>query len=338
MPADRHVERPTRLSVKESVMQRSFFSARLTPSAKGPIYVAAGAVCISFAGLFVKEASLSPAMVAFYRLLFGGIVLTLFAVAGRERLLPPLPMFGVMAAAAFCFSCDLISWHECIVRLGPGFATIICNFQVFFLALWGTFMLGERLSLGHKLAMPVAVAGLMMLLEKAPGDLSAEAIAGLVAGIVSALFYSAYILVLRRSQSAACKLPATANMGIISLLSMTMIGIYCFAEGDSFVVPSVRDLGMLALLGIGCQATGWVLLSSGLPRMPASRAGLIMLTQPALSLIWDILFYDRPTGAVGYAGAAVTLAAVGFGLGKGKTKAERTMREPSSNVGTKGQV
>ncbi|MDR2604070.1 MAG: DMT family transporter [Desulfovibrio sp.] len=290
----------------------------LTPSVEGHILVAAGAVCISFAGLFVKEAPMPPAMVAFYRLLFGGIVLTLFAAVRGERLLPPLPMLGVMAAAALCFSGDLTSWHECIVRLGPGFATIICNFQVFFLALWGTFMLGEQLSLGHKLAMPVAVIGLMMLLEKAPGELSAEVVVGLLTGIVSALFYSAYILVLRRSQSTACKLPAVANMGIISLLSMSMIGVYCLAAGDSFVVPDLRTLGLLALLGVGCQAAGWVLLSSGLPRMPASRAGLIMLTQPALSFIWDILFYNRPTGAVGYAGAAVTIAAVGFGIAKAK--------------------
>ncbi|MDR2124911.1 MAG: DMT family transporter [Desulfovibrio sp.] len=290
----------------------------LTPQAEGLVRVALGAVCISFAGLFVKEAPMPPAMVAFYRLLFGGVVLTLLAAVRGERLLPPLPVLGILAAAALCFSGDLISWHECIIRLGPGFATIIINFQVFFLALWGAFMLGEQLSLRHKLAMPVAVIGLMMLLEKTPGELSAEVVAGLLTGIVSALFYSAYILVVRRSQSAACKLPAVANMGIISLLSMSMIGIYCLAVGDSFAVPDLRSLGLLALLGIGCQAAGWVLLSSGLPRMPASRAGLIMLTQPAFSFVWDILFYDRPTGALGYAGAAVTIAAVGFGLAKTK--------------------
>jgi drug/metabolite transporter (DMT)-like permease len=99
---------------------------------------------------------------------------------------------------------------------------------------------------------------------------------------------------------------------------MSMVGVYCLAAGDSFAVPDLRSLGLLALLGIGCQAAGWVLLSSGLPRMPASRAGLIMLTQPALSFVWDILFYDRPTGALGYAGAALTIAAVGFGLTKAK--------------------
>jgi drug/metabolite transporter (DMT)-like permease len=302
-------------------MKEFFPFVRLTPSGKGHVFVAAGAVCISFAGLFVKEAPLAPAVVAFYRLLFGGMVLTLIAAVRGERLLPSPPMLGIMAAAAFCFSGDLLSWHDCIIRLGPGFATIICNFQVFFLALWGAFALGERLSAGHRAAMPVAVVGLMMLLEKTPGDLPSESGIGLITGMVSALFYSAYILVLRRSQSSAGKLPAVANMGIISLLSMLMIGVYCLVRGDSFVVPDQRSLGLLALLGVGCQAAGWVLLSSGLPRMPASRAGLIMLTQPALSFLWDILLYDRPTGAVGYAGAALTLAAIGFGLGSGRKHA-----------------
>ncbi|MDR1243257.1 MAG: DMT family transporter, partial [Deltaproteobacteria bacterium] len=177
------------------------------------------------------------------------------------------------------------------------------------------FVLHEKLTLGHKLAMPLALGGLFLLLEVNPRELPPETAAGLTLGILSAMFYAGYILALRRSQSIAERLPATANMGLISLLSMLIAGLYCLGKGDSFAIPDLRTLGILALLGIGCQAAGWVLLSAGLPRMPASRAGLIMLAAPTLSFVWDILFYDRPTGLPGYLGAAVTIAAVGLGLG-----------------------
>lgn len=288
---------------------------KLTPTVKGYIYVFSGAVCVSFASLFVKEAPIEPAMVAFYRLLMGGVALLAFAIVRGERWLPSRRMFWLVLGASAFFSADLISWHECILRLGPGLATMMANFQVFFLALWGAFVLREKLTLGHKLAIPLALLGLFLLLEVQPQDLPPAVVAGLVLGILAALFYTGYILVLRRSQSVAERLPATANMGVISLLSMLIVGLYCLGKGDSFVIPDLHTFGILALLGIGCQAVGWVLLSSGLPRMPASRAGLIMLTQPALSFVWDILFYDRPTGPIGYLGAAVTISAVGLGLG-----------------------
>lgn len=298
----------------------STLSTWLTPSCKAHISVFSGAVCISFASLFVKEAPMEPAVVAFYRLLFGGVALLAIALVRGERLVPSRPMLWILLAAGLFFSGDLIAWHECIVRLGPGLATILGNFQVFCLALWGAFVLGEKLSLGHKLAIPLALLGLLMLLEVNPTELPPAVVAGLLFGLATALSYSAYILVLRQSQSIKDKLPAVANMAVISLISMFMVGVYCFAKGDSFIIPDARSFGMLALLGVGCQGLGWVLLSTGLPKMPASRAGLVMLIQPTLSFIWDILFYSRPTGTIGYLGAAVTLGAIGLGLG-GKKKA-----------------
>ena len=311
----------------EPAYTRCMQSRKLSPTAKGYIYLFSGAVCVSFASLFVKEAPIPPAMVAFYRLLLGGVALLAFAIVRGERWLPSRRMFWLMLAAGVFFSADLIAWHECILRLGPGLATIITNFQVFFLAIWGACVLHEKLSLGHKLAIPLALLGLFLLLEIRPQDLPTEVVVGLVLGIFTALSYTGYILVLRRSQSIKERLPATANMGVISLLSMFVVGLYCLGKGDSFVIPNLHTFGMLALLGIGCQAVGWVLLSSGLPRMPASRAGLIMLTQPALSFVWDILFYDRPTGPIGYLGAAVTITAVGMGLGLFGRKSGGKIRE-----------
>ncbi|MDR1241485.1 MAG: EamA family transporter, partial [Deltaproteobacteria bacterium] len=109
----------------------------LTTTSKGCAYVFAGAVLISFASLFVKEAPIAPAMVGFYRLLLGGTALVAFAFLRGERRLPSRGMLRLLVAAAVCVSADLIAWHESIIRLGPGLATIIANFQVFFLALWG---------------------------------------------------------------------------------------------------------------------------------------------------------------------------------------------------------
>ena len=291
-----------------------------TPSGKGHIYVISGAVCISFAALFVKGAPIDPSVVAFYRLLFGGVALSAVAIWRRERLVPSLKVFFFMLAASLFFSGDLIAWHACIVRLGPGLATILGNFQVFFLALFGAFFFKEPLSWRHKLAIPLALTGLLMLLEVDPRALPPEISSGIAFGMVTALFYTGYILTLRQSQAETARLPAIANMAVVSLLSAAFTGVFCAGFSLSFVIPDLQTGVILAALGILCQALGWVLLSTGLPHMPASRAGLIMLTQPTLSFIWDILFYGRPTGLIGLAGAIVTIGAIGLGLAVVKKK------------------
>ena len=297
------------------------------PAAASPrkayLLVSAGSFCISFTALFVREAAMDPTMVAFYRMFFGGIALLTFALARRDRIVPSLAMLRVFGPAGIFLALDLGFWHGSIVRLGPGLASIIGNFQVFFLALHGALFLGERLSLRYKIAVPLALLGLFLLVELNPTDLPPHIATGIVLGLVAAVFYTCYILRLRTSLMLQEHLSPVANMALISFITATSVGLYCGARGISFAIPDMETGLTLAALGVLCQAVGWVLLSFGLPLLPPSRAGLIMLTQPTFAFIWDILFCGRVTGVVGYIGAATAIFAIWLGVSgsskKGKT-------------------
>ncbi len=286
----------------------------LTPSRKGHLAVLAGAFCISFSGLFVKGAPIDPSMVAFYRLLFGASALFLVAVLRGDRLAPSRRMLGMLMLAGTLFGGDLLTWHASIVSLGPGLSTILSNFQVFFLALYGAFFLKETLSWRHKAAMPLALFGLWLILDLSLADLSPTVTAGVTLALISAVFYAGYILALRKSQMDAVRLAPVPNMAWASLLSALAVGLFCLGSDLSFAIPDVRTGALLAVLGIVCQAFGWLLSSIGLPHLPPSRAGLIMLTQPALTFVWDILFCGRVTSLTGYLGAAIAIGAIGLGL------------------------
>lgn len=292
----------------------------LSPAARGSAFVVAGATCISFAPLFVRVVESGPTPVAFYRLLFGGVALLVLALARRERIVPGKSMFGLMLLAAAFFTSDLACWHQSILYIGPGLATIITNFQVFFLAVIGVLFLKERMGLKLALSIPTAFAGLWLLLDVDLDSMPAEVAAGLALGLLTAAFYTGYIITLRRSQSLGDKLPPIANMAVISLLAMALSGGLSLIQGQSLALTSLRDVGLLALYGLGCQALGWYFLSRGLPLLPASRAGLLMLTQPTLSFIWDVAFLGRPTSFSGYAGACLALFAIAVGVLDGAKK------------------
>lgn len=284
-----------------------------TRKAHGMVF--AGAFCISFAALFVQGAAMDPSMVAFYRLLSGGIALLAFALVRRDRVVPSAAMVKVLVPAGLFFALDLIVWHEGIVRIGPGLATITTNFQVFILALHGSIFLGEKLSFRHKVAMPLAIVGLFMILEVNPTKLPDHMAEGIALCLAAAFLYSGYILTLRKSLMLREHLSPVANMATISLMAAVAIAAFCVSRGISFEIPDLQTGLYVAALGIFCQGVGWVLLSLGLPYLPPSRAGLIMLAQPALSFLWDIVFCGRVTGPIGYLGATTAIFAIWLGVG-----------------------
>ena len=65
--------------------------------------------------------------------------------------------------------------------------------------------------------------------------------------------------------------------------------------------------------GVLCQAVGWILISRGLVKVDASKVGLLLLTQPTLAFIWDMLFFGRPTTALDISGACLALFAIYLG-------------------------
>ena len=286
----------------------------MTPALKAHLMVLAGAVCISFAAFFVKDAPMDPSMVAFYRLLFGSAALFAVAVIRGERLIPSKPALSIIMLAGFLFCCDLLTWHASIVLVGPGIATILANFQVLFLAIYGVVFLKERMSFAQKAAIPLALIGLSLLLGLHEKALPQDVWRGVGLCLLSALFYTGYILTLRRSQSMKVRLGPVANMAWVSFFACVFVCVFCAGKGISFEIPDVRTVIVLAALGVLCQSLGWLLLSLGLPHLPPFRAGLIMLTQPALAYTWDVIFYGTATNLVNVGGAVFAIVAIGLGI------------------------
>lgn len=315
----------------------------LTPSneAGALVRVLLGAACISFSPVLVRLAEAEPTAATFYRMFFGALALApflLFSAKGRgsvlavTRLGPKVPL--LLAACIGFFYLDLEFWHRSIGYVGPGLSTILANFQVFFMALYGALMLGERLSPLFPVAAALALTGLWMLLG-APlgldslGPHVAEAgsaggagvLTGVGLGLATALAYTGYLVCLRRSQRVASRaagpskvLDPVANMFLISVGLAVLVFGAAWLSGTSLVLTNTRATLCFLAYGIGPQALGWLLLSISIPRLPAAVAGLLMLLQPGLAFTWDILFFDRPTGPLELIGATLALAAIYMGM------------------------
>ena len=277
-----------------------------------------GAVMISFSGVWVEICHVPPGVSAFYRVLFGGLILLPAVVWHREmRWHGPRHLSLILLCGLF-FALDLAFYHYSIQSIGPGLGTIIPNFQVFILTGVGIFFLGERLRWIFFLSIPMAIVGLMMIVGVDWQALDSQYRKGIYFGIAAAGCYAGFLLSLRRLQSA---MEANAFFYVLMMVSLTSAGLLGFNVmrlGQSFRIPDLQSAAALVALGLFSQAVGWIIITNALPKIRASLSGLILLLQPALAFVWDVLFFHRPTSARNWVGLAVVLVAIYLGARRTK--------------------
>jgi len=123
-----------------------------------------GATMISFSAVWVKLAHVTPTASAFYRVFLGGVFLLIFILVRKKSIIKRNLFSGLsMVAGNFFLPWTLYAWHRSIQYVGPGLATILSSFQVFLVPLAGLMLYGERLNIRFILSVPLAVAGLFMI-------------------------------------------------------------------------------------------------------------------------------------------------------------------------------
>jgi len=272
-----------------------------------------GSVIISLNPVWVKLAQVGPTAAAFWRMALGGLALAAFSLGGGAGLAVCPRVLGASLICAVLFALDLVCWHASILAIGPGLSTVLGNFQVFFLVLYGLVFLREAVGVRRLIAVPMAVSGLFLLVGPGWGRLSDDWRLGVIFGLATALFYAAYLLLLRRLQQGQPWPGLVRNMAWISLIAAVFLALGVPLAGESFHVPWGRDWAFLGLLGIAGQGLGWVLISYSLARLPVSVGGLVILLQPTLAFVWDVAFFGRPTTGLDVAGAGLALTAIYLG-------------------------
>jgi len=271
---------------------------------------------ISFSGVWVKVADVAPTVSAFYRVLFGGLFLLVAACWKKELTWKGWQRLFLGFFCGFLLALDLFFWHKSIHYIGPGLATILGNFQVFLLAGLGVVFMGEKISAKFFFAILMAIMGLFLVVGIQWNQLGSEYKSGVYLGLATAVAYTLFLLALRKLQSGQTETITFYGMMILSFAAAVFLGIQAAYSGDAFTIPDTRSWTALLLLGLTSQGIGWILISNALPRIRASLAGLILLLQPSLAFIWDVLLFQRATSTLNWIGVVIAITAIYLGMAK----------------------
>ena len=288
------------------------------------VQVAAGAALIGFSPVFAKLANVGPATTAFYRLAIGGLILVAIVALKSKIKIKTKTLdwkrFILPSVCGLLVAIDLSAWHHSIDLIGPGLATILGNHQVFVLAGFGILFLGERLTGRLTAAIGCAMVGLFLIFGLEWDQFDSNTREGVAFGALTAFMYGSYLIVLRTAQSRQGALSPMATVATLSIVASIFLAVYVWLGGESFHVPDNSTWLVLFAYAIIAHILGWVLISTGISKIPASRAGLLLLLQPALAFIWDVVLFSRPTKGIEILGAVVALGAIYLGALNSESK------------------
>ncbi len=286
-------------------------------SLKSLLALAFGALCISFAPIFVKmidNATLGPTAIAFWRTLFGAIILFGWAVVGGKQIKLPKEVLLLSLIAGLIFCCDLFVWHRSILFAGAGIATILGNTQVFWMALIGVVFFSEKLSTTYLISVCMAFIGVVLLVGVGSfQEFSSQYMKGIVFGLMTGVFYSGYITFVKKAGHTNHAISFLTLMAWTSLFSALFLGSAMIIESDPYMPRDMYTWGVLLALAFVAQALGWWVISKTLPKIKASQSGIVLLLQPTLATVWGVIFFAEQLQLLQIIGAGLTLTAIYFG-------------------------
>ena len=74
-----------------------------------------------------------------------------------------------------------------------------------------------------------------------------------------------------------------------------------------------RQMPVSAFLALVAQVAGWLLISRNLTKVPVSRAGLILITQPLVSTIAGAIIFHESLTAIQVTGSLIVFVALYLG-------------------------
>lgn len=281
----------------------------LRPGPKHFLALLTGNIALALGPWFVRIADSGPVSAGFWRLFMALPLLALFARARRERMAGFRPRdWWILAGAGTVFALDLASWHVGIEMTKLGNATLFGNSGSVILMVWGLIAMHRRPHLREYAAVVLAIAGAGLLLGRSM-NIDALTFTGDLLCILAGLFYVVYILLVQNVRG---------RMGSWSLLFWSSVAGCPVLLGTALLMGEpVMPTNWLPLVGlmIASQIVGQGLLVYAIGHFTPLVIGLVLLTQPAVSVLVGWVAFDEVLAqpdAIGMAmvGAALVLARI----------------------------
>jgi len=272
----------------------------------------AGAICIGLAPILVRLSETGPVATAFYRV-FLGLPLMLVWMSTINRSVPDRPLTPVsgkdrmlLLLPGLFFAGDLGFWHWSIELTTVANATLFANFAPIYVTLVAAFVFKERFNRSFIIALILALAGAVILMGSS-ASFSAQHIKGDIFGMITAVFYAAYLLTIGRLRARF----STVTIMYWSSLSASLVLLpISWFTGVLSLPETVWGWGILVTLAWVSHLGGQGLITWALAHLSTAFSSLSLLLQPVVSALLAWYLFGETLGPVQICGGLIVLTGI----------------------------
>lgn len=281
----------------------------------GTVLILLGGAFLSTGGVLIRFMTVTDSWtVLFYRSLgFVSLLLVViyfrhgkntvgaFRAVGTNGLWMALTLGCGFSCYVFGMMLTTVANVSFIISAGPLFA-----------AIFGWFLLRERVSFATGMVIAGAVVGMGLMFAD---GLSGDRMTGNLVALMLPLTFGLMIVLIRRAGDMDM-LPATCMAGAVS-------GIAGFVFSDSLSV-STADLWLLLALGVVQLGIGFMLITIGTRYIPAAEAALLSLSESILAPVLAWLIIVEVPSTLALIGGVIVLSCVAIQGGLGVFRERQT--------------
>jgi drug/metabolite transporter (DMT)-like permease len=267
----------------------------------------AGATCIALSPIFVRVSEAGPTATAFWRVAIAVPVLWVLYLRSGKTTRRYSGKWPLLLAAGFAFAGDLAFWHASIKLTSVANSTLLANLASIFVTLAAWIFFRQRPGGLFLAGLAAALVGVAMLVHTSL-EFAASALLGDALGVVTAMFYAAYILAVKglrdRGETTLHLMAVTSTITALFLLPVAL------ASGDPMLPASAFGWWMLIGLALISHAAGQGLIAYALAHLPAAFSSVSLLFQPVMAALFAWALLAEPLVPLQVLGGLVVLAGI----------------------------
>lgn len=273
----------------------------------GLIALFVGAALLGASAIFVRISETSPSLTAFYRAFLALPFLFIWVLRSKHD--QPIKNYlskdnlVILFLAGVFFGSDMAIWNWAISFTSVAHATLMANTAPIFVALVSFFFLRQKIESSFFRALILTFSGVSIVILAGSGSDSTRLL-GDSLGLIAAIFYAAYILVIKKLTDTV---PPAHTLFFATLFTAVFLFPIGLLESESFFPSSQKGWIILLAYAVISQALAQGLITFGISRLSAHLSSLILLVQPVAAAIYGWLLLSESINLWQGLGGAVVL-------------------------------
>jgi len=270
----------------------------------GPVLIFIGAICLSFGGSIVKSfEGANLWQILFWRQFFFSIIVVLYLfVTYKKNFFKSFYISGLPGFIGGLFlGIGFVAYVFSMYTTTVANTNFIITTETIFLAVFGYFLLKEKINLITLISIILGMSGVLIILGSSLSIQSSEQFFGNIIAFIMPISFAILVIVIRKYPNVDM-VPAQFIAGIFAAI----IGL--FVAGNISI--SLHDLFLAFLAGFFQIGFGFILITIGSQTTPAAVVGVLMLTESVFGPLWAWLFINEVPPISVLAGGSIIIFSI----------------------------